>query len=211
MGRFISFEGPEGGGKTTQCDLLARRLEKAGFVVARTREPGGTVIGQELRAMLLMPERPAPTPIVQALLMSADRAQHVAEVIRPALTAGRMVVSDRYYDSTLAYQGYGEGVDLASLAALTRFATEGLVPDLTVLVDLDVKVGLDRRRAAFRAGDGELNRIDRRDVAYHERVRRGYLTLARREPGRFLVVDGLAAPEAIANQVWERAAPLLDR
>jgi dTMP kinase len=208
-GRFITFEGPEGGGKTTQVEHLCRRLEQAGVVVFQTREPGGTPVGVELRAMLLVPDRPALTPETEALLMCADRAQHVSEVIRPALAAGTVVVCDRYADSTLAYQGFGGGVDLASLEAVTRFATGGLQPDLTVLIDLDVRLGLARKHRASRAGEDDLNRIDLRDVSYHERVRDGFRTLARREPGRFLVVDGAQPPELISDQIWSRVSRLV--
>ena len=208
-GLFITFEGPEGGGKSTQIALLRHRLEAAGIRVVQSREPGGTAVGAELRAVLLVPERPAPIAKAQALLMSADRAQHIAEVIRPALEAGRIVLSDRYADSTLAYQGFGEQLNLAELEAITQFATDGLCPDLTVLVDVDVELGLERRRAAFRAGDGELNRIDRRDLAYHRRVREGYHFLASREPERFLVVDGALPAGEIAQHVWARVSTLV--
>jgi dTMP kinase len=208
-GRFITFEGPEGGGKTTQVAHLCRRLEQAGVLVYQTREPGGTPAGGELRAMLLVPDRPSLAPETEALLMCADRAQHVAEVIRPALAAGMVVVCDRYADSTLAYQGFGSGVDLASLEAVNRFATGGLLPDLTVLIDLDVRIGLERKHSASRAGREDLNRIDLRDVSYHERVRDGFLTLARRSPKRFLVVDGTQAPESISDRIWERVTRLV--
>jgi dTMP kinase len=156
-----------------------------------------------------MPERPPLAPEAEVLLLCADRAQHVAEVIRPALAAGMVVLSDRFADSTLAYQGFGNGLDLASLDALTGYATGGLRPDLTILIDLDVEVGLARRRAAFRRGDGELNRIDRRDVAYHQRVRDGYLALAQREPERFFTVDGQQDPDQVADCVWQRVRDLL--
>lgn len=209
-GRLITFEGPEGGGKSTQIALLAARLRESGLPVLLTREPGGTAIGIELRAALLVPERPAPAARTQALLVSADRAQHVIEVIRPALESGTAVLSDRFFDSTLAYQGFGEGLDLDDLEHITAFATAGLRPDLTVLVDVDVEIGLARRRAAFKAGEGELNRIDRRDRAYHQRVRSGYHALAAREPDRFLIVDGTLGPEAIAEVVWRRVAPLVE-
>ncbi|HXI18802.1 MAG TPA: dTMP kinase, partial [Chloroflexota bacterium] len=132
-------------------------------------------------------------------------------VILPALEAGSVVLSDRYADSTLAYQGFGEQLILADLEAITQFATDGLRPDLTVLVDVDVEVGLGRRRAAFRAGDGELNRIDRRDLAYHRRVRDGYHFLASREPERFLVVDGALPAGDIAGHVWARISTMLGR
>src|SRR5581483_10257951 len=135
--------------------------------------------------------------------------QHVAEVIRPALAAGMVVVSDRYADSTFAYQGFGDGLDLAALQRITDFATGGLYPELTILIDLDPRIGLERRRAAYRVGDGELNRIDRRDLSYHQRVREGYLALAQREPQRFLVIDGTRTVEEIAAIIWERVAALL--
>jgi dTMP kinase len=208
-GKLITFEGPEGSGKSTQVAHLCRRLEHAGVVVLPTREPGGTPVGRELRAMLLVPDRPLLAPSTEALLMCADRAQHVAEVIRPALAAGMVVVCDRYADSTLAYQGFGSGVDLASLQSVVQFATGRLRPDLTVLLDLDVRVGLARRREASRAGEGDLNRIDLRDVAYHQRVRDGFLTLARREPKRFLVVDAAQAPEVVADRIWARVSRLV--
>jgi dTMP kinase len=208
-GRFITFEGPEGGGKSTQVDHLSRRLEQAGVLVYQTREPGGTPVGGELRAMLLVPDRPALAPETEALLMCADRAQHVSEVIRPALASGMVVVCDRYADSTLAYQGFGSGVDLASLEAVITFATGGLQPDLTVLIDLDVRVGLERKRRASRAGQDDLNRIDLREVSYHERVRDGFQTLARRSPQRFFVVDGTQPPEAISDQIWARVTRLV--
>jgi dTMP kinase len=208
-GRFITFEGPEGGGKSTQVAHLSRRLEQAGVVVLPTREPGGTPVGRELRAMLLVPDRPALSPETEALLMCADRAQHVAEVIRPALISGTVVVCDRYSDSTLAYQGFGQGVDLASLETLVRFATGGLQPHLTILIDLDVRLGLERKRRASHAGEDDLNRIDLRDVSYHKRVRDGFLTLAAREPERFFVVDGSGPPEALSDQIWGRVRRLV--
>jgi dTMP kinase len=202
-GCFITFEGPEGAGKTTQIERLRRRLEKDGLIVIQTREPGGTVIGQELRAMLLMPERPPLAPATEALLMIADRAQHVAEVIRPALAAGMIVISDRYADSTLAHQGFGKGLDLAALEAIMPFATGGVKPDLTILLDIDVRLGLNRKRKGYADGDGEeLNRIDLRDLSYHERVREGFLTLAKRSPERFVVLDASRSADILGDEVW---------
>lgn len=208
-GQFITFEGPEGGGKTTQIERLRERLQEHGVPTLQTREPGGTTVGRELRAMLLEPDRPPLAPATQALLVSADRAQHVAEVILPALQAGTVVISDRYADSMLVYQGAGAGVDPASLAALTALATGGLVPDLTVLIDVDVQVGLRRRAVAFRTGHGELNRIDRSSLDYHQRVRDGYLALAQGEPDRFVTIDGLQAVDAVASHIWQRVSALL--
>jgi dTMP kinase len=209
-GCFITFEGPEGAGKTTQIERLLRRLENDGVLTIQTREPGGTVIGQELRAMLLMPERPPLAAETEALLMIGDRAQHVAEVIRPALAAGMVVICDRYADSTLAHQGYGKGLDLTALESINRFATGGLMPDLTFLLDIDVRAGLDRKRKGFTDGDGEeLNRIDLRDLRYHQRVRDGFLALAARSPDRIAVLDASQDADAIADQVWGRVAALV--
>jgi dTMP kinase len=209
-GQFITFEGPEGAGKTTQIERLRRRLEGTGIVVVQTREPGGTVIGQELRAMMLMPERPPVAPETEALLMIGDRAQHVAEVIRPALAAGMVVICDRYADSTIAYQGYGRGLDVAALESMNRFATGGLVPHLTILLDIDVRAGLDRKRKSVTDGDGEeLNRIDRRDLSYHQRVRDGFLALAAREPDRFAVLDAAQDADALTEQLWQHVAALV--
>jgi dTMP kinase len=208
-GRFITFEGPEGGGKGTQLSLLCDALAGRGVSVVRTREPGGTELGRELRAMLLETGRAPLVPVAQALLLGADRAQHVAEVLRPALAAGNVVISDRFVDSTLAYQGFGEGLDLAALEAVCRLATGGLVPDLTILLDVNVEQGLSRRRAAFANGDGELNRLDRREVEFHERVRQGYLYLAQREPERIHVVDARQSITTVADHIWARVAALL--
>jgi dTMP kinase len=208
-GKFITFEGPEGAGKTTQVERLTRRLEGAGVAVMPTREPGGTVVGRELRAMLLVPERPPLATRAAALLLSTDRAQHVDEVIRPALMAGMIVISDRYTDSMLAHQGYGSGLDLDALRWLGQFATDGLKPDLTFLLDIDPQQGLERRRIAFQIGEGEYNRIDQQNLAYHQRVRQGFLDLAQREPARFRVVDATHAEDQVASQIWARITKLL--
>lgn len=205
-GLFITFEGPEGAGKTTQVERLTRRLEAARLSVMPTREPGGTVVGRELRAMLLVPERPPLAPRAAALLLSTDRAQHVDEVIRPALAAGMIVISDRYADSMLAHQGYGSGLTMESLQWLVEFATDGLVPDLTFLLDIDPFAGLERRRTAFETGEGEYNRIDQRELAYHERVRHGFLDLAQRYPARIRVLDGTQPADAIADAIWDDVA-----
>jgi dTMP kinase len=208
-GRFITFEGPEGSGKSTQADQLQLRLDRLGVTALRTREPGGSPIGAEIRSLLLANDRPPITPTAEALLIAADRAFHVEAVIRPALAAGAIVLCDRYVDSTYAYQGFGAGLDLPALQAVTQFATGGLMPDLTLLIDVEASVGIDRRRAAYRRGAGELNRMDRRELDFHRRVREGFLTLARREPHRFSIVDGRQAPEVVAEQIWSRVAPLV--
>ena len=182
---FVSFEGPDGSGKTTQIYLLAGWLREQGHEVVLTREPGGTAIGAQIRAVLHDPVNTEMDATAEILLYSADRAQHVAQFIRPALASGKIVISDRYADSTLAYQGYGRGLDLEMLRAITRFATGGLVPDLTLYLDITPEEGLQRRRL----GGDEWNRLDAEALEFHQRVRAGYLELVEREPGRWVVVN----------------------
>jgi len=183
---FITFEGPEGSGKTTQIGLLAGYLRQQGDEVLLTREPGGTPVGDRVRSILLDPVHTEMLPPTEFLLFSAARAQHVGQVIRPHLARGGIVLCDRFADSSLAYQGYGYQLDLDIRRAITRFATGGLVPDLTLYFDLPVEVGL-RRKAG---GDGDAwNRMEQKEVAYHERVRAGYLNMAGQEPDRWVVVD----------------------
>ena len=188
-GLFITLEGPDGSGKSSQARLLAQWLEAQGVPLLTTREPGGTSIGEAIRAVLHDCANTEMTPHAEILLYSAARAQHVAELILPALAAGKVVLCDRYYDSTYAYQGYGRGLSLDELRAITSFATQGLVPDLTLYLDVPPEVGLARRT---RSGE-ELNRLDRETLAFHERVRAGYLALATAEPDRWRIVDGTPA------------------
>jgi len=194
---FITFEGPEGSGKTTQMELLKGYLEEKGYSVHATREPGGTSIGDQIRAVLLDPRNTEMLPASEALLFSAARAQIVNEVIQPHLAQGDIVLCDRYADSTLAYQGYGHGLDLEMLHTITAFATGGLKPDLTVYLDIDVEEGLRRKLTAHEAGQAEWNRLDQQEIAFHRRVREGYLQMATREPDRWLVVDATQSLEAI--------------
>lgn len=208
MSLFIAFEGPEGAGKTTQVDRLAQRLAAAGVPYERTREPGGTPLGRELRRLLVSPEGPALSAREEALLLTLDRLRHVESLIRPALTRGAVVITDRYVDSTIAHQGHGGGAPLATLPWLIEYATGGLLPDLTVLLDVDVELGIERRREAYRTGLGEFNRIDGRDLAYHQRVRQGYLALAQQDPNRYLVLDAAQPEDTVADRIWERVAPL---
>ncbi len=203
MSWFITFEGPEGSGKTTQCQLLAARLEAQGYPVLLTREPGGTELGEAVRSWLLTSA--VQRPETEALLFTAARAEHVWTVIRPALAAGRMVVCDRYVDSTLAYQGAGRGLDEAWLRDLHRRAIGDLWPDLTILLDVPVELGLARRRSA----DTPLSRWDEEAVHFHERVRAWYHAAARREPARWVVIDAAAPVEAVAEAVWEAVQRLL--
>ena len=192
---FITLEGPEGAGKTTQLRALADYLRGCGYDVVTTREPGGTAIGDQIRHVLHDTANVAMSPTAEVLLYAASRAQLVAEVIQPALAAGRVVLCDRYADSTMAYQGYGRGLDRDALAALTAVATGVLRPDLTLLLDLDVARGLARRR-----DEGEeMNRLDLETIEFHRRVRAGYLALAAAEPARWQLIDADRPPAAIQD------------
>ncbi len=194
---FVTFEGPEGAGKTSQIVQLAAYLRQQGENVLMTREPGGTSIGDQIRDTLHDTANTEMDARAEVLLYSASRAQLVSEVIVPALEDGAIVLCDRYADSTIAYQGYGRGLDLDALHELTSFATGGLSPDLTILLDLDVRTGLSRRR---NHGE-EMNRLDLEAVAFHERVRGGYHTLAAEEPGRWVTVDADRPPAEIQEEL----------
>jgi dTMP kinase len=196
---FITLEGPEGSGKTTQARELAEFLRQQGYAVLTTREPGGTSIGDQVRAILTDLQNAAMHPRTEILLFLAARAQLVEEVIRPALAQGILVVCDRYADSTLAYQGYGHGVSLDTLRTLLAFATGGLTPDLTFLLDIDPEEGLQRRRSA-----GQWNRLDAYDLDFHRRVRQGYLELARQDPQRWVIVDA-SQPLAVVQSTLRQA------
>jgi dTMP kinase len=201
---FITFEGPEGSGKTTQIECLREYLEEKGYSVLATREPGGTSIGDKIRVILLDPRNTDMLPASEALLFSAARAQIVNQVIRPHLARGGIVLCDRYADSTLAYQGYGHGLDLDTLHTITALATEGLKPDLTVYLDIDVEEGLRRKLAAHKANNSEWNRIDRQEMAFHRRVREGYLQMAVGEPDRWLVIDATQPLETVQASIRAR-------
>jgi dTMP kinase len=202
-GVFVTFEGGEGSGKSTQMRRLEARLTSSGVPCLVTREPGGTPLGESLRSLAL-DTSPPPAAMTEALMIVAARAELVAAVLRPALEDGRVVLCDRYADSTLAYQGGGRGLDGTLLDTLNRAATGGLVPDLTLLFDLDPERGLARR-----AGGGPTNRLDRESVEFHRRVRTRYLELAKAEPERILVLDA-AAPEAdLEEEVWRAVAARL--
>lgn len=209
MGAFITFEGPEGSGKTTQIRLLESSLKAEGCPVLCTREPGGTAIGEQVRQVLHDLANHAMDPRAEALLYSAARAQHVAQVILPALSAGRVVISDRYAESTVAYQGYGHGLDLQELERITAFATKGLKADLVIYMDLDVAEGLRRKWQDRQDGQGEWNRMDSQAVEFHERVRAGYLRMAAAEPGRWLVLDAAQPIATIHQRIYERIRPRL--
>jgi dTMP kinase len=186
LGLFVTFEGPEGSGKTTQMHSLAAYLQEQGYDVVTTREPGSTPIGERVRSILLDPAHTEMLPSTEFLLFSAARAQHVGQVIRPHLARGKIVFSDRYADSSLAYQGYGHQLDLEVMQTISRFATDELVPDLTLYFDVPVEIGLQRKAG----GSGDAwNRMEQKEIEYHERVRAGYLAMAAREPERWIVID----------------------
>lgn len=200
---FLTVEGVEGSGKSTLLDALAARLEAEGRPVMRTREPGGSSLGTHIRPLVLSTGQ-KPDPRAELFLFLADRAQHVAEVVKPALAAGTLVLCDRYADSTIAYQGYGRGMDVDWLQRLNDFATGGLWPDLTLLLDISPEVGLIRatRRNATTGLSRAEGRFEAETLAFHERIRQGFLTRARRYPGRFRVFDATLPPPALAEQAW---------
>lgn len=194
-GRFLVLDGPDGCGKSTQAKRLVERLRSEGRDVLHTREPGGTRTGEAIRALLLDPSRGEMTLRAELLLYMASRAQIVDEVLRPALVAGRVIVCERYLSSSIAYQGVAGGLGADEVARVGAFATGGLAPDLTVILDIDPHAGLSR---VARGKD----RIEGRSLAYHEAVRRGFLDLAAKDPSRYAVVDALGSEDAVAVRVW---------
>jgi dTMP kinase len=211
-GLFITFEGIEGSGKSTQIVLLANYLAAHNRPVTLTREPGGTAIGDQVRKILLDPRNAMLVPGAELLLYAAARAQHLEELIRPELGAGKIVLCDRFSDATLAYQGYGRGLDQEMIGTLDRIVTGGMKPDLTVLLYVDAAAGLSRARGrnSSRGLEAEA-RFENEDLAFHERVRQGYRILATREPERYRMVDASATPDAIQNRVRQIVEDLLQR
>lgn len=207
MGLFISFEGPEGSGKSTQIQMLTQRLSQAGYEVLATREPGGTAIGDSIRAILLDADRSELLSKTEIFLFNAARAQLVEQVIRPALLAGKVVLCDRYADSTLAYQGYGRRQDLAKLRRLCHFATGGLTPARTIYLDLEPHAGLTRKQKGLMQ---EWNRMEAEPLAFHETVRHGFLSLAAAEPDRWAIVDASQDVELVQKAIWQCVAQLLN-
>ena len=203
-GLFLAFEGGEGCGKSTQVPLLAQWLRERGHPVCTTFEPGDGVLGQAIRSIVLDPANTELSDRAEALLYAADRAQHVATTIGPALLAGQIVITDRYVDSSLAYQSAGRGQPFAEIALLSAWATEGLVPDLTVVLDVPIEVGLARAR-----GRAAADRLEAESHAFHERVRRTFLSLAAADPGRYLVLDGVSSSESLAGRIAARVKALL--
>ena len=202
-GKFITFEGIDGSGKSTQMALLAARLRTEGRDVFETVEPGGTAVGQQIRRILLDSANQDLRPTAELLLYFASRAQNVEQCILPALQAGKIVLCDRFTDSTLAYQGYARGIGADTVLALDRIACQGLTPDLTLLIDVDVETGLDRMRQRNVIGTTNETRIDDESQEFHRKVRDAYLGIARQHADRFRVIDGLGEPEEVAVRVWE--------
>ncbi|PTL36358.1 dTMP kinase [Candidatus Methylomirabilis limnetica] len=227
-GLFVTFEGGEGSGKTTQLKLLANRIRASGKEVNETRDPGGTGIGEGIRTLLLYSpldacvDRPGSAPIAAAtelLLYEASRAQLVREVIAPALARGTVVLCDRFTDSTLAYQGVGRGIDCNLIQRLSRFSTDGLIPDLTILLDLDPRIGLARCRGGvdgdastgLSTGLSAWDRIEAEPLDFHQRIRGGYLAMAREEPDRITVIDAGLSVTEIETIAWNQFLHLQDR
>jgi dTMP kinase len=194
---FVTFEGIEGSGKSTHLRLLANALRTAGHSVVETREPGGTTLGQALRELLLAPSATPPEPLAELLLYCADRAQHVAQVIRPALAAGQVVLCDRFSDSTLAYQGYARSLDLGTVRALDAAARAGVEPDLTFLLDCPPDAGLARARAR----SGSSDRFEQEALAFHEAVQRGFHALAAAAPGRYRIINTVPQAARVAELI----------
>ncbi|MGD9118131.1 MAG: dTMP kinase [Dehalococcoidia bacterium] len=205
MSLFITFEGGEGGGKSVQAKALYRRLSKLNIPVLLTHEPGGTPFGKRIGRWLKWAEDTDISPLTELMLFNAARAQSVAEVIKPALSSGKVVISDRYADSTTVYQGYGRSLDLTMVKSVNRSATQGLTPDLTLLLDAPVETCFARK------GESKLDRFEQEAEAFHNRVRQGYLKLAKEEPGRWLVVDASQSKAKIAEIIWQRVSQLLPR
>jgi dTMP kinase len=203
-GVFITLEGGDGSGKTTQAELLRAWLSGQGRTVLRTREPGGTEVGLEIREIVLH-HRGDISARAEALLYAADRAHHVATVVRPALERGEVVIQDRYIDSSVAYQGVGRVLDPEAVRGLSEWATEGLAPDLTILLDLDA----DAARGRLDEARTRYDRLEAEASEFHDRVRAAYLALAEAEPGRFLVVDAARPVDEIAGDIRDRVADLL--
>jgi dTMP kinase len=197
---FITFEGGEGSGKSTAVNVISARLTKEGYPVVLTREPGGTPISEEIRAVILDKSNTAMDPRTEALLYAASRRQHIVEKIIPALKAGKIVICDRFLDSSLAYQGEARGLGIDNVLGMNLFATEGLYPDLTLLFDLEPKKGLER--IAANAGR-EVNRLDLEKLPFHEKVRAGFLALAARFPQRYVIVDASKSQNEVIEASYE--------
>ncbi len=203
MSLFITFEGGEGSGKSVQARALYRRLSQLAIPTLLTREPGGTPFGKKIGRWLKWTQDTNISPLTELLMFNASRSQLITEVIQPNLKKGKIVICDRYADSTTAYQGYGRGLDLEVVRAINSAATQGLKPELTVLLDIPAEEGLGRKRAK------RQDRFERENIAFHHRVRDGFLKMAANEPGRWLVVDASQSKRKIAQIIWQRVSQLL--
>jgi len=203
MGLFITFEGGEGCGKSVQARALYRRLSRLAIPALLTHEPGSTPFGQRLGRWVKWAQNTDISPLTELMLFNASRAQLVTEVIQPELKEGKVIICDRYADSTTAYQSYGRGLDLAMVKAVNSVATQGLTPDLTILLDMPAAGGLARKRTR------KQDRFEQEGMAFHQRVREGYLELAAKEPERWLKVDATQSKEEIARIIWQRVSQLL--
>lgn len=204
-GLFITLEGPDGCGKTTQTKLLVDFLQSRGYPVLHTREPGGTSFAENLRSILLNP-RFKISPLAELMLYEASRAQHTDEVVRPALKQGKIVLCERYTDATVAYQGYGRKLDLSTIKKLNAIATDGLLPDLTLVLDIPAKEGLKRAKNL-----NKKDRLENEGVAFHNRVRKGYFALAKQEPRRIKVISALDSIESVHDELIAELMKIIER
>jgi len=203
MSLFITFEGGEGCGKSTQARTLYRKLSRLAIPVTLTHEPGGTSLGNKLNRWLKWAKGTDISPLTELMLFNASRSQLINEVIQPNLKEGKIVICDRYADSTTAYQSYGRGLDLAMVKAVNNAATQGLKPNLTILMDIPVEEGLARQRGK------KQDRFEQEEIAFHQRVREGFLKLAQQEPQRWLIIDAIQSKEKITRTIWQRVSQLL--
>jgi dTMP kinase len=203
MGIFITFEGGEGSGKSFQTKALYRKLVQSGVPVLLTREPGGTEACEKISHLLKQLKDIDMTPLTELLLFNASRAQLIADIIRPNLKEGKIVICDRYTDSTVVYQGYGRGLDLEMVKTINDIATHGLKPDLTILLDIAPEAGFNRIR------NREKDRFELENIAFHRRIREGYLKLVQEEPERWLVVDATLSKERIKKIIWDKVSTLI--
>ena len=208
-GRFITFEGGEGCGKSTQVQRLVKTLQSRGIEVILTREPGGTLLNEKIRHLIKDQDEEAPVDKCELLLFLSARAQLCEKVIRPALSEGKWVISDRFCDSTFAYQGYGRGMDLTEIKRINAFATGNLLPDLTILLDVTPEVASTRMRAREAMTSTSADRIELAGNAFHARLREGFLTMQKEEPNRIKLVDASGTPEEVEDSIWKLIAPIL--
>ena len=201
MSLFITFEGGEGCGKSTQARLLLKKLEQQGIPTILTREPGGTALGNKIRILLKRKQGSSISPQAELFLFAASRVQLVAELVRPALQEGKVVICDRFTYSTIVYQGHGRGLDLATVGMVNTMATGNLKPDLTILLDMPSEQGLERKRSS-------RDRFELEDLSFHDRVREGYLKMAAAEPDRWLLIDASLAKAKIAEIIWDKVRKL---